>query len=79
MYNGFIFDKKGVFYILTAISSFAENVSINFEHKNVKSLIMLLGSLVLSAPILQPRIYHFCGDEYFDDTTAKGFLGSRLS
>ena len=41
MYNGFIFDEKGVFYILTAFSSFTENVSINFEHKNFKSLIML--------------------------------------
>ena len=34
MYNGFIFDGKGFFYILTAFSSFTENVSINFEHKN---------------------------------------------
>ena len=41
MYNGFIFYEKGVFYILTAFSSFTENVSINFEHKNFKSLIML--------------------------------------
>ena len=41
MYNGFIFDEKVVFYILTAFSSFTENVSINFEHKNFKSLIML--------------------------------------
>ena len=41
MYNGFIFDKKGVFYILTAFSSFTENVSINFEHIRFKSLIML--------------------------------------
>ena len=41
MYNGFIFDEKGVFYILTAFSSFTENVSINFENKNFKSLIML--------------------------------------
>ena len=41
MYNGFIFDEKGVFYILTAFSSFTENVSINFEQKNFKSLIML--------------------------------------
>ena len=41
MYNGFIFDEKGVFYILTAFSPFTENVSINFEHKNNKSLIML--------------------------------------
>ena len=41
MYNGFIFDQKSVFYILTAISSFIENVSINFEHKNFKSSIML--------------------------------------
>ena len=36
MYNGFIFDEKGVFYILTAFFSFTENVSINFEHKNFK-------------------------------------------
>ena len=35
MYNGFIFDEKGVFYILTAFSSFMENVSINFEHKDL--------------------------------------------
>ena len=41
MYNGFIFDQKSVFYILTAIFSFIENVSINFEHKNFKSSIML--------------------------------------
>ena len=41
MYNGFIFDEKGVFYILTAFSSFTENVSINFEQKNFKSLIVL--------------------------------------
>ena len=41
MYNGFIFDEKGVFYILTAFSFFRENVSINFEHKNFQSLIML--------------------------------------
>ena len=41
MYNGFIFDEKGFSYILTALSSFTENVSINFEHKNFKSLIML--------------------------------------
>ena len=41
MYNGFIFDEKGIFYILTAFSSFTENVSINFEHKSFKSLIML--------------------------------------
>ena len=41
MCNGFSFDEKGVFYILTAFPSFMENVSINFEHKNFKSLIML--------------------------------------
>ena len=41
MYNGFIFDEKGDFYILTAFSPFTENVSINFEHKNYKNLIML--------------------------------------
>ena len=28
MYNGFIFDEKGVFYILTSFSSFTENVLI---------------------------------------------------
>ena len=33
--------KKVLFYILTAFSPFTENVSINFEHKNYKSLIML--------------------------------------
>ena len=36
--NHFIFDEKGVCYILTAFSSFTENISINFEHKNFKSL-----------------------------------------
>ena len=41
MYNGFIFDEKSVFCILTAFPSFTENVSINFEHKTFKSLIML--------------------------------------
>ena len=41
MYNVFIFDEKGVFYILTAFSSFMENVLINFEYKNLKRLIML--------------------------------------
>ena len=39
-YNGLIFDEKGVCYVLTAFSSYTENVSINFEHKNFKSLIM---------------------------------------
>ena len=41
MHNGFIFDVKVVFYILTAFSSLTENVSINFEYKNFKSLITL--------------------------------------
>ena len=41
MYNGFILDEKGVFYILTAFYSFTENVSVNLEYKNFKSLIML--------------------------------------
>ena len=41
MYNGFIFDEKGVFYILIAFSSFTETVTINFEYNNCKSLIML--------------------------------------
>ena len=41
MHNGFIFDEKVIFYILTALSSLTENVSINFEHKNFKSLITL--------------------------------------
>ena len=41
MYNDFIFDEKGVFYILTAFYSFTEKVSINLEYKNLKSLIML--------------------------------------
>ena len=42
MYNGFIFDEKDVFNILTAFSSFTENVSIYFEHnKHFKNLIML--------------------------------------
>ena len=44
MYNGYIFDEKGTFYILTACSSFKGNVSINFEHKNFKSLIMVYAS-----------------------------------
>ena len=39
--NGFIFDEKSFFYILTGFSSFTENVSINFEHKYFKSLTML--------------------------------------
>ena len=42
MYNGFIFDEKGVFYILTAFSSFTENVSINFEQKKFKILIKIV-------------------------------------
>ena len=41
MYDGFIFDEKGVFSILTAFPSFTENISINFEYKNFKSLIVL--------------------------------------
>ena len=41
MHNGFIFDEKVIFYILTAFSSLTENVSNNFEHKNFKSLITL--------------------------------------
>ena len=41
MYNGFILDEKGVVFILTTFSSFTENVSINFEQKNFKSLIVL--------------------------------------
>ena len=40
MYDGFIFDEKGVSHILTAFSSFKENISINYEHKNFKSLII---------------------------------------
>ena len=40
MYNGFNFDQKGFFYIVTVFSSFTENISINFQHKNFKSLIM---------------------------------------
>ena len=35
------FDEKGVFSILTAFSSFTESISINFEHKNFKSLVIL--------------------------------------
>ena len=34
--NGFIFDEKDVFNILTAFSSFTENASIYFEHKHLK-------------------------------------------
>ena len=41
MYNGFILNEKGVFYILTAFYSFTENVSINFEHEKLNSLIIL--------------------------------------
>ena len=41
MYNGFIFNKKCVFNVLTEFSSFPENVSINFEHNNFKNLIVL--------------------------------------
>ena len=41
MCNGFMLDEKGVFYILIVFSSFTENVSINFERKSFKSLIML--------------------------------------
>ena len=57
MYNGFIFDEKGVFYILTAFFSFTENVSINFEQKNVKSLIM--PQLLLESVINFPGIVSF--------------------
>ena len=50
MYNGFLFYEKVFFYILTAFSSFTENVSINFEPKNFKSLIMLLNCVRSSRP-----------------------------
>ena len=53
MYNGFIFDEKGVFYILTAFSSFTENVSINFEYKHFKSLFMLLGNKLLKLVVFK--------------------------
>ena len=44
------FYEKVFFYILTAFSSFTENVSINFEPKNFKSLIMLLSCVRSSRP-----------------------------
>ena len=37
MYNGFIFDEKGVIYILTTFSSFTENLSINSEPQILKA------------------------------------------
>ena len=52
MYDGFIFDEKGVFYILAAFPSFKENVSINFEPKNFESLIMLLKSYCIANSFL---------------------------
>ena len=63
MYNGFIFDEKGVFYILTAFSSFTENVSINSEHKNFKNLIMLKGfPIILFQNILFFKEFLACND-----------------
>ena len=53
MYNGLIFDGKGVFYISTAFSSFTENVSINFEHKHFKSLFILLGNKLLKLVVFK--------------------------
>ena len=41
MYNDFIYDEKGNFYILTAFSFFNENVSIYFEHKILKAYLCL--------------------------------------
>ena len=41
MYNGVTFNEKGVLFFLTVLSPFMKNVSINFEHKSFKSLIML--------------------------------------
>ena len=37
MYNGFIFDEKGVIYILTTFSSFTENLSINSKPQILKA------------------------------------------
>ena len=55
MYNGFIFDEKGVFYNLTTLSSFTENVSINFEQKFFKSLAnyMLFNSVTVARVMLK--------------------------
>ena len=46
------FDEKGVFYILTAFSSLTESVSINFEHKNFKSLVITTAQLHSTKPDL---------------------------
>ena len=35
------FNKKGIFYVLTAFSSYIRSVLINFEHKNFEGLIIL--------------------------------------
>ena len=41
MYDGPIFSKKGVFYVLTIFLFFIKPVSIKFEEKNIESLIFL--------------------------------------
>ena len=47
--------KQVFFYILTALSSFTENVLINFEHKNFKSLAnyMLFNSVTVAGVMLK--------------------------
>ena len=47
--------KQVFFYILTALSSFMENVLINFEHKNFKSLAnyMLFNSVTVAGVMLK--------------------------
>ena len=44
--------KVLLFFILTAFSSSTENVSINFEHKSFKSLIMLENIFILQCRTL---------------------------
>ena len=44
--------KKVFFYISTAFSSLTENISINFEHKNFKSLVITTAQLHSTKPDL---------------------------
>ena len=41
MRNGFIFSKRGIFYVLNAFSSYVRPFWINFEDKNFESLIII--------------------------------------
>ena len=41
MANGFIFSKKGIFYVLTAFPSYIRPALINFEEKNFENLIVI--------------------------------------